>query len=112
MRETTRDRGLLLFGTSAPQLGNMSDPRPAGVKIGTHLRTDLDRAPFNSPALAIYRLRLLELSMRIGKVGSQIDLEGGFVAFDHKERICLLRTQELEDAGGGSAEHQRYRPVR
>jgi hypothetical protein len=106
------DRSLVLFGARARQLGTMGDSRPAGLKIGTHLRTDLDGAPFNSPALSIDRLGLLELSKRIGKVGSQIDLECGFVAFDHKERIHLLRTQEVGDAGGESAAHQMYRPVR
>ena len=88
------DRGLVLFGASARQLGHMGDPRPTGLKIGAHLRTDLDRTPFDSPALSISRLRLQELSVRIGKVSSQIGLECGLVAFDHKKRIGVLRTQE------------------
>ena len=88
------DRGLVLCGASARQLGNMGDPRPTGLKIGAHLRTNLDRTPFDSPALSISRLRLQELSVRIGKVSSQIGLECGLVAFDHTKRIGVLRTQE------------------
>ena len=93
------NRGLVFcgFGACARQLSNMGDPRPAGLKIGTHLRTDLDVTPFDSPTLSIYRFSLLELSERIGKVGSQIDLEGRFVAFDHKDRIRLLGTQQLPE---------------
>src|SRR5712692_10172799 len=75
----------------------MGDPRPAGVKIGAHLSTDLDGAPFDSPAPSIDGLGLLELSQWISKVGRQVDLEGGFVALDHKERIRLLRTQEVPE---------------
>src|SRR5260221_3606790 len=72
----------------------MGHPRPVGLKIGTHFRTDPDGAPFDAPALSIYRLGLLELSIRISKVGSQIGLEGGLVAFDDQVRIGLLGTQK------------------
>ncbi len=72
----------------------MHHPRPVGLKIGTHIRTDPDGAPFDAPALSIHRLGLLELSVRIGKGGSQIGLEGGLVPLDDKERRGLLGAQQ------------------
>jgi hypothetical protein len=47
--------------------------------------------------MAIGGFGLLELGLRIRKVGRQIGLEGGFVAFDYKERIGVLCTQEVPE---------------
>ncbi len=88
------DSDLALLGTRAGELGNMADPWPIDLKIGTQLSAHLDEAALEAPTLPIQGLGLLDLGLRIGKVSSQIGLEGGFIAFDHKERIGVLRTQE------------------
>lgn len=69
--------GLALFGTRAGQLGHMNDSRPGGLKIGAYLRTHLSGASLDPPTVPIHRLSLLEVSVRIGKVGRQISLKGG-----------------------------------
>jgi hypothetical protein len=40
----------------------------------------------DAPTMPIKRLGLLKLSMRISKIGRQIALERGLIAFDDKER--------------------------
>jgi len=47
------------------------------------------------PTMVIDGFSLLEVGMRIGKVGRQISLQGGFVAFDNKKRVCLLDAQKV-----------------
>jgi hypothetical protein len=88
------DGDLALLGTRAGELGNMADPWPIDLKIGTQLSAHLDDAALEAPTLPSQGLGLLNLCLRIGKVSSQIGLEGGFIAFNHKERIGVLRTQE------------------
>jgi site-specific DNA recombinase len=88
------DGDLALLGTRAGELGNMADPWPIDLKIGTQLSAHLDDAALEAPTLPSQGLGLLNLCLRIGKVSSQIGLEGGFIAFHHKERIGVLRTQE------------------
>ena len=79
----------------ARQLGDMGDPRPLRLKIGTHFLTDFDTPVLNAPTVPIHGGSLLELSVRIGKGGRHIGLKGGLVAFDHKERIGVMQAKQV-----------------
>jgi hypothetical protein len=50
----------------------------------------MTHAALQATTMAIQGFGLLEVSMRISEIGSQIGLQCRFVAFDHKERIRLL----------------------
>ena len=84
------DSGFSLFSASTGQFGDMSDSRPIGLQIGTEFLTHSDHAVLHTTTMAIQGFGLLELSMRISEIGSQIGLQRRFVAFDHEERIRLL----------------------
>lgn len=84
------DGGFPLFGARTGQFSGMSDARPIGLQIGTEFLTHSDHAVLHTTTMVIQGFGLLDLSMRISEIGSQIGLQCRFVAFDHKERIRLL----------------------
>jgi len=73
----------------------MGDARPIDSKIRAQFLTDFDNTTLKTPTLPIKGLSLLELSKGISKVGHQIVLKGGLIAFDNKERIGLVGAQEI-----------------
>lgn len=93
--------GLALERTRACELGDVGDPWPIDIKIGTQLLAHFDDTALDAPTLPIQGLSLLELSVWIGKIGSQIGLQCRLVAFDDKERIPLMRTQEVPELAVG-----------
>jgi hypothetical protein len=73
----------------------MGDPRPISMKIGTQFLADFDTPTLNTPTVPIHGVSLLELSVRIGKVGRQIGLKGRLVALDDKERIGVMQAKQI-----------------
>ena len=91
------DSGLPLLGASAGELGNVGDTGPISLQIGTEFLADQDHTMLDAPTMSIERLVLLKVGMRISKIGSQIALECGLIAFDDKERIGVLGTEEVPE---------------
>ncbi len=65
-------------------------PGQSARPIATQFLTHRDHPVLEASTMPIKRLGLLERCMRISKIGSQIALQGGLVAFDHPEGIRLL----------------------
>jgi hypothetical protein len=84
------DSRLSLFSAGASELGNMGDAGPISLQISTEFLTHLDHTMLDAPTMSIKGLSLLNLGMRISKIGSQIGLQRGLVAFDDKKRIGVL----------------------
>jgi hypothetical protein len=84
------DRRLPFFGAGTRELGNMGDAGPISLQVSTELLTYLDRTMLDAPTMPIKSLSILKLGMRISKIGSQIGLQRGLVAFDDKKRIGVL----------------------
>ena len=68
----------------------MGDAGPISLQISTELLTDLDHTMLDAPTMSIKGLGLLTLGMRISKIGSQIGLQCGLVAFDDTKRIGVF----------------------
>ncbi len=73
--------------TRGRQLARDHEGRPESSEAFSMLSASRRMLSLLAPAFA-------EVSVRIGKVSSQIGLECGFVAFDQKKRIGVLRTQK------------------
>ncbi len=84
------DRRLSLFRAGTSELGNMGNARPISLQISTKLLTHLDHTMLDAPTMPIKGLSMLKLGMRISKIGSQIGLQRGFVAFDDKKGIGVF----------------------
>ncbi len=67
------------------ELSNMGDAGPISLQISTEFLTHLDHTMLDAPTMSIKGLSLLNLGMRISKIGSQIGLQRGLVAFDNKK---------------------------
>ena len=86
--------GFVGFDDGASELSDLRDKGPGRGKIGIHLGTDLDGA---SPS-AVNRLGLQIACLRIGKIGCQVLVEGGLIAFDGQDGLgsqCMHEAQEL-----------------
>lgn len=88
--ENHLDSRLSLFSAGASELGSMGDAGPISLQISTEFLTHLDHTMLDAPTMSIKGLSLLNLGMRISKIGSQIGLQRGLVAFDDKKRIGVL----------------------
>ena len=64
----------LAHGDRACQASHLTDQRPVGGQIGVHAATDLDRADFGAPAMAIHGAVLLK-GRNLGVSILEIDAE-------------------------------------
>ncbi len=94
-------RGVARFGHGAGELGHLRQMRPGGRQIGIHLATGLDGAHLGASPSPVNGLGLQIAGVGIRKVGLQVGVERGLVAFDSQDGVGFQVMQEAEELGVG-----------
>ena len=89
------------FGHAPDELRHLCDKGPASSEIGVHFGTDLDGAHFDASPSAVNGLGLQIAGLRIGKVGHQVRVERGLIAFDGQDRLSSQGMHEAHEFGVG-----------
>ena len=92
-------RGFARFGHRAGKLGDLRDKGPARSEIGVHLGTDLEGTYLAASPTPIDGLGLQIVCLRVSKIGLQVGVEGGLIAFDGQEGLGLQCMDEAQKLG-------------
>jgi hypothetical protein len=85
------------FGDHPGELGHLCDEGPARSEIGVHLGTNFDAAHFDASPSTVHRLGLQVAGLRVSKIGGQVRVKGGLIAFDGQDGLGPQRMHEAHE---------------
>src|SRR5258708_18639315 len=89
------------FGHGAGELSDLRDKGPARSEMGIHLGTHLDGAHLEASLSTVNSLRLQVARLRVRKIGRQVRVERGLIAFDGQDRLALQLMHQAHELDVG-----------
>src|SRR3989442_5326953 len=97
-------------GDSAGELSDLCHTRPVLLEILVESSSDLERANFFASSLQVDGAGLFKRCQRISKVGDQMLLQSGLIAFDHQDGVPMQCLDTLEKGRMGMQGISRINP--